>query len=191
MGLLGSVFPLTFTKTQALLQHLLGVAMSRGESATIRQRLREALERPMQEALALARQQPVAYVYKSRAPTGNAHGNNPTGKRDWQWFMVTAVVTVFIQGMRRSTADGIEKLGSTFGGVVVSDRFSAYNHLPIQQRRLCWAHLISDLNAIAGRPGASAEFGAELLDLQRPITVGGGRRRCCPIPESTAQRTAS
>jgi transposase len=137
VGLLGSVFPLTFSETQALLQHLLGVAMSRRESGTIRQRLSEALERPMQEALALARQQPVAYGYKSGAPTGNADGNNPKGKRDWQWVIVSAVVTVFIQGMRRCTADGIEKLGSTFGGVVVSDRFSACNHLPIQQRRLC------------------------------------------------------
>jgi hypothetical protein len=52
---------------------------------------------------------------------------------------------------------------------VVSDRFSAYNHLPTQQRQLCWAHLIRDLNAIAERPGASAEFGAELLGLQQKL----------------------
>ncbi len=37
---------------------------------------------------------------------------------------------------------------------MVSDRFSAYNHLPTQQRQLCWAHLIRDLTAIAERPGA-------------------------------------
>ena len=110
----------------------------------------------MQEALAFARQQPVAYVDETGAPTGNADGNNPTGKRGWQWVMVTAVVTVFIQGLSRSTAAAIELLGSSFGGIVVSDRFSAYNHLPSQQRQLCWAHLIRDLNAIAERPGASA-----------------------------------
>jgi transposase len=80
--------------------------------------------------------------------------------------MVTAVVTVFIQGLSRSTAAAIELLGSTFGGIVVSDRFSAYNHLPLNQRQLCWAHVIRDLTAIAERPGASAEFGAELLELQ-------------------------
>jgi transposase len=79
------------------------------------------------------------------------------------------VVTVFIQGLSRSTAAAIELLGSTFGGIVVSDRFSAYNHLPTQQRQLCWAHLIRDLTAIAERPGASAEFGAELLDLQQQL----------------------
>jgi transposase len=52
VGLLGSAFPLSFSKTQALLQHLLVVAMSRGEIATICQRLSAALARPMQEALA-------------------------------------------------------------------------------------------------------------------------------------------
>jgi transposase len=63
----------------------------------------------------------------------------------------------------------IELVGSTFGGIVVSERFSAYNHLPTQQRQLCWAHLIRDLNAIAERPGPSAEFRAELFDLQRQL----------------------
>jgi transposase len=70
--------------------------------------------------------------------------------------MVTAVVTMFIQGLSRSTAAAIELLGSTFGGIVLSDRFSSYNHLPLQQRQLFWAHLSRDFTAIAERLGASA-----------------------------------
>ncbi|QPN59754.1 IS66 family transposase zinc-finger binding domain-containing protein [Synechococcus sp. CBW1002] len=62
VGLLGSAFPLSFSKTQALLDQLLGVQISRGAMATIRQRLSAALEQPMQEALAFARQQSVVYV---------------------------------------------------------------------------------------------------------------------------------
>ncbi|QPN66691.1 IS66 family transposase [Synechococcus sp. CBW1006] len=169
VGLLGSAFPLSFSKTQALLQQLVGVEMSRGAIARVRQRLSAALEQPMQEALAFARVQPVAYVDETGAPTGNADGNNPTGKRGWQWVMVTAVVTVFVQGLSRSTTAAIELLGNAFGGIVVSDRFSAYNHLPTKQRQLCWAHLIRDLTAIAERPGASAEFGAQLLGLQQQL----------------------
>jgi transposase len=77
--------------------------------------------------------------------------------------MVTAVVTMFIQGLSRSSAAAIELLGSSFGEIVMSDRFSAYNHLPSQQRQLCWPHLISDLTGIAERPGgASFEFGEEI-----------------------------
>jgi hypothetical protein len=169
VGLLGSAFPLSFSKTQVLIDQLLGIEMSRGAIAKVRERISATLEQPMQEALAFARQQPVAYVDETGAPTGNGDGNNPTGKRGWQWVMVTAVVTVFIQGLSRSTAAAIELLGSTFSGIVVSDRFSAYNHLPSQQRQLCWAHLIRDLTAIAERPGASAEFGAQLLSLQQQL----------------------
>ena len=34
---------------------------------------------------------------------------------------------------------------------------------------MCWAHLIRDLTAIAERPGASTQFGAELLGLQQQL----------------------
>jgi transposase len=169
VGLLGSAFPLSFSKTQALLHQLLGVSISCSAIAAIRERLSAALAQPMAEALQVARQQPVAYVDETGAPTGNADGNNPSGKRGWQWVMVTPVVTVFRQGLSRSGAAAIELLGNSFGGIVVSDRFSAYNHLPTQQRQLCWAHLIRDLRAIAERPGASAEFGSELLALQQQL----------------------
>ncbi len=83
--------------------------------------------------------------------------------------MVTPVVTVFLQGLSRSMAAAIELLGDAFGGSVLSDRFSAYNHLPTHQRQLCWAHLIRDLTAIAERTGASGEIGLELLVLQQQL----------------------
>ena len=171
VGLLGSAFPLSFSKTQALLDQLLGVEISRGAIARVRQRLSAALAQPMAEALDAARQQPVAYVDETGAPTGNADGGNPNGKRGWQWVMVTPVVTVFLQGLSRSTAAAIELLGNPFGGIVVSDRFSAYNHLPVMQRQLCWAHLIRDLTAIAERQGVSGEIGLELLALQQQLFV--------------------
>ena len=123
----------------------------------------------MTEAMEVTRAQPVTYVDETGAPTGNADGNNPTGKRGRQWVMVTAVVTVFIQGLSRSTAAVIELLVRTFGGIVLSDRLSVYNHLPLERRQICWAHMIRYLTAIAERPGASAEFGAELQQACVPI----------------------
>ena len=211
VGLLGSAFPLSFSKTQALLDQLLGVEISLGAIATIRQRLSAALEQPMNQAIAFARQQPVVYVVdgvlraavETGAPTGNADGGNPDGKRGWQWVMVTTAVTVFMQGLGRTTAAAIELLGDAFGGIVVSDRFSAYNYFPLEQRQLCWAHVIRDLTAIAERQGASAQFGAELLALQQQLfgqwhqwkggTIGWYQLRqdCLPIRlafEQTLQR---
>jgi transposase len=168
VGLLGSALPLSISKTQELLHHL-GVVISRAGIAGIRQRLSATLAQPMAEALAAARQQPVAYVDETGAPTGNADGNNPAGRRGWHWVMVTPVATVFLQGLSRSIAAAMELLGNAFGGIVVNDRFSAHNHLPLEQRQPCWAHLTRDLTAIVQRPGASAEFGAELLDLQQQL----------------------
>jgi hypothetical protein len=63
----------------------------------------------------------------------------------------------------------IELLGSTFSGIVVSVRFSAYNHFPLEQRQLCWAYLIRDLTAIRGRQGVSGEIGAQVLALQQQL----------------------
>ncbi|MCT0226129.1 DUF6444 domain-containing protein, partial [Synechococcus sp. CS-1328] len=127
VGLLGSAFPLSFSKTQALLDQLLGVqysfgedfVYSRGAMATIRQRISAALEQPIQEALAFARQQPVVYVDETGAPTGHADGDNPDGRRGWEWVMVTALVTVYrfaeacgyMQSLSRSKAAAIALLG--------------------------------------------------------------------------------
>ena len=145
----------------------------------------------------------MAYVDETGAPTGNADGGNPEGRRGWQWVMVTPMVTVFLQGLSRSAAAAMELLGHAFAGIVVSDRFSAYNHLPLEQRQLCWAHLIRDLTAIAERPGASGEIGMELLELQQQLFEQwhqwkDGRiawpqlqQRCLPIRrtfEATLQR---
>jgi len=82
---------------------------------------------------------------------------------------MTPMLTVFSQGLSRSSAAAMELLGPSFGGIVVSDRFSAYNQLPLEQRQLCWAHIVRDLTAIAERPGASAEMGTRLLNLRHQL----------------------
>ncbi len=45
----------------------------------------------------------------------------PIASAGWQWVMVTAVVTVFVQGLSRSTAAAIELLGNAFGGAELLD----------------------------------------------------------------------
>ena len=169
IALLSAAFPLSISKSQALLQQVLGVELARASIVRSLQRVSAALEQPTTAAHRAVQQQPVVYVDETGAPTGNADGRNPTGRRGWLWVAMSPVVTVFLQGLSRSAAAATELLGHGFGGIVVSDRFSAYNHLPTQQRQLCWAHLIRDLTAIAERSGANAVFGAQLLELQRQL----------------------
>ena len=97
-------------------------------------------------------------------------GGNSDGRRGWLWVLMTPVLTVFVLGLSRSAAAATELLGNAFTGTVVSDRFSAYNHLPLEQRQLCWAHLSRDLTAIEQRSGASREIGTALLALQQQLS---------------------
>ena len=56
-----------------------------------------------------------------------------------------------------------ELLGETFSGILVTDRYSAYNWYPVRWRQLCWAHLLRDFEAMRGRGGRSEEIGDALL----------------------------
>ena len=93
VGLLGIVFPLSFSKAQVLLDHLPGVEISCGTIATIRQGLSAVLEQPMNQAIAFSRHQPVLNVLdevlraavETGALTGKGDGGNPNGKLGWQW----------------------------------------------------------------------------------------------------------
>lgn len=169
VGLLGAAFPLSIGKIQTLLHHVLGVDVARSSIVAILQKLSASLEQPNAEAQRAAQQQPVAYVDETGAPTGNADGQNPRGRRGWLWVSATPVATIFMHCLSRSATAAQELLGHSFAGTVVSDRYSAYNYLPLEQRQICWAHLIRDITAIAERSGVSGEIGAELLSLQQQL----------------------
>jgi hypothetical protein len=85
------------------------------------------------------------------------------------WVLMMPMLTVFSQALRLSSAAAMELLGPCFGGIVVSDRFSVYNQLSLEQRQLCWTHIDRDITAIAERPGASAEMGKRLLNLRHQL----------------------
>ena len=57
-----------------------------------------------------------------------------------------------------------ELRGETFSGILVTDRYSAYNWYLVRWRQLCWSHLLRDFEAIRGRGGASEEIGDALLE---------------------------
>jgi transposase len=84
-------------------------------------------------------------------------------KRAWLWVAVTSWVTVFVVRMSRGGQVARELLGERFAGILVTDRYSAYNWYPVRWRQLCWAHLLRDFEAMRSRGGASEEIGEALL----------------------------
>ena len=62
-----------------------------------------------------------------------------------------------------------EKLLGLFAGILVSDRHGAYGTHPSDQRQLCWAHIIRNLERIAGYRGDAGELGRWLVHFARII----------------------
>jgi hypothetical protein len=72
-------------------------------------------------------------------------------------------VKVFEVSLSRGQGIAKDLVGEKFQGIFISDRYSAYNWLKVEQRQLCWAHLKRNLTAISQRPGVSQEIGKALL----------------------------
>jgi hypothetical protein len=169
VGLLGGTYHLSHRKVRSLLDQVLGVEISTGSINAIRCRLSESLATLVEEATDAIRQEKVAHLDETGGPIGNADGNNPGKKRGWLWVMVTPALTVFHLALSRSGEMARQVLGEAFAGVVVTDRWGAYNWLPLHRRQICWAHIKRDFTAMAERSGASAQVGQRLLELEKQL----------------------
>jgi len=61
--------------------------------------------------------------------------------------------------------DHAKRLLAGHVGIVTSDRWWAYAHLPLARRQLCWSHLRRDFTAHAEGLAAEKEFGEHGLQL--------------------------
>jgi Transposase IS66 family len=53
-------------------------------------------------------------------------------------------------------------LGEKPQGMIVSDRYAGYNFIDLQQRQVCWAHLLRDFARIANLAGQAGVIGQRL-----------------------------
>ena len=129
--------------------------MSVGTISQLEQATTAAVAAPVEEARTYVHEQDVAHLDETSWRQG--------GKRAWLWVAVTSWVTVFVVRMSRGGQVARELLGERFAGILVTDRYSAYNWYPVRWRQLCWAHLLRDFEAMRGRGGGSEEIGDALL----------------------------
>ncbi len=162
--------------TQQVMDDLFGVPMSVGTISQSEQATTEVVAEPVEEARAFVHEQAVAHLDETSWRQG--------GKRAWLWVAVTSLVTVFLVRMSRGSQVARELLGEQFSGILVTDRYSAYNWYPVRWRQVCWSHLLRDFEAIRGRGGASEEIGAALLGQAHQMFVWWHRVR-----EGTLQRS--
>jgi transposase len=76
-------------------------------------------------------------------------GWRENGANRYVWSFSTPTERYFRFGTRAGAMVD-EILGADFGGVLVSDGYAAYNHLPCPHQR-CWVHLLRDLHELKAR----------------------------------------
>jgi transposase len=98
----------------------------------------------------------------------DATGWRQGGQSRTLWTITTALVTVF--GV---TADGSRaRLRAMFAGIrgiLVTDRGTQFGFWAMQDRQICWAHLIRKFASFAERSGPVGALGSDLLFLSRTM----------------------
>lgn len=155
VALYTGAYHLSKRTTQQAMAEVFGVPMRVGTISQLEQATTEAVAAPVEAARTYVHAQAVAHLDETSGRQGD--------KRAWLWVAVTSWVTVFVVRMSRGGQVARELLGERFAGILVTDRYSAYNWYPGRWRQLCWAHVLRDFEAMRGRGGASEEIGDALL----------------------------
>jgi transposase len=157
VALLSGRYRLSRREVAAVCGELLGADLAVGSVDALCQATAAALAEPVAELAAAVREEPVAHADETSWAQA--------GQRRWLWVVTTTLITVFTIAASRSRGVIRDLLGEDFGGRLVSDRYAAYNWLPLDQRQVCWAHLRRDFLALLTYGPSAAEFGLALLDL--------------------------
>lgn len=139
-------------------------------------------EQEMSAALAAAHAQAVQAVRDAPVKHADETGWKKRGKLCWLWAAATATVAAFVIHARRGAAGLAALLGDEIGGILCSDRWSAYGRVPAARRQVCWAHLKRDFRKVVDGGGPDASVGRRGLRVVREVFAawhlfrGGGTR---------------
>lgn len=148
------VCPLSKSQTETVFEDLLNTPISTGQISAI-------------ESEATQRLEPVVAKLKAELPKLNINmdetGRKQSGKRHWLWVAVTACFTVFEILKSRSRKRILSLVGQNHQKVLTSDRFRSDDHL--ENRQLCWSHLLRDFEGLAELKNEGSEIADRLLVL--------------------------
>jgi transposase len=139
---------------EELVENFFSVPISLGSIANLEQATSEAVAAPVDEVARTIREQPVVHADET--------GWFERSKRAWLWVAVTAHLALFIIRARRSGQVAKELLGAAFAGILVSDRWSAYDWVDVARRQLCWAHLLRQFRGFQDRGPEACVIGEGL-----------------------------
>ncbi len=157
VSMCGGAYRLSKRATVELLGDWFGVSLSLGSISNLEQGTSGAVASPVEEVKRAITAEPIVHADET--------GWFEKGKRAWLWVGVTAQMALFMIDGHRSTASAKRLLGALFGGILVSDRYSAYNWIDAKRRQVCWSHLIRDFKSFADRGAEAKALSKQLLAL--------------------------
>jgi transposase len=145
---------------QEMLSDWFAVEISLGSISNLEQATSDVLQAPVEQV--------GQAIQKERVGHADETGWYQRAQRAWLWVFASAQMAFFLIDKNRSAQVAKALLG-TFCGVLVSDRWSAYNWVPVERRQLCWAHLIRQFVGFQDYGGKAKEYGCALETLAKEM----------------------
>lgn len=155
VGTLAGQFHLTQRKVQSVLSHIMGIRFSLGAVSQAHGLVSQALDKPVAQLHAELQHAPVCHADETR------HQNHQHTL--WMWVLASDWGVRFRIDPSRGQMAAKLILGQQPSFITVSDRYAGYNHLPLAQRQVCWAHLLRDFERIGQRSALPGRIGQRLL----------------------------
>jgi transposase len=148
-------YHLSKRQVEELLTTTFNIPICLGTICNIEQRVSAAIADPVAEAKNHVQHADLVYADETSWPQQPDKG--------WLWAGLSGYLAVFSIRDHRDLESARDLLGADFAGVLISDRYGAYNW--VAKRQLCWAHLRRDWQAFCDRGGTSRRIGERLQQL--------------------------
>lgn len=160
-ALLTAKYHLSKNDTVEALGDMMGIDLSAASVCANEARVGHALAASSDEALEYLRQCSSLHMDETSWRT--------SGHLSWLWTVSSGPVALYAVCDERAGIVAKELLGEDFGGIVHTDRYGGYNHLPDEQRQYCWAHLRRDFKAMSLRGGRCGGIGQQLVEATKEL----------------------
>jgi transposase len=144
-----------------LARDLFGVTLSTGVVDAICQRASEALAGPHYQLQDWVLDQGTVHVDET--------GWRTRGEGRALWTATTPDAAFFLIAEHCNRAQFDALVGTSYSGIVVSDRWNGYSHRDPNQRQVCWSHLQRDFRRHADGLGEQKPFGEHGLKLTEQV----------------------
>lgn len=154
IGLLTGDYNMSRRRAVRLLGDVLGVDISLGALSEAEENVSEAVAAPVEEARERVADDPIKH--------SDATGWRQAGEARTLWTIASSAVTVFFI-TKDGTMAGLRALFAKIKGILVTDRGTQFGFWAMDQRQICWAHLVRKFTDFSERSGPAGLLGQSLL----------------------------